>query len=66
MDPTTENEGKLASARQKGAMVSALLIPGDAVTTVIFEVLFGESVVATSPLTTGIALASAGSASRTL
>ena len=47
-------------------MVSALLIPGDAVTAVIFEIFFGELVVAASPLTTGIALAPAGSASRTL
>jgi hypothetical protein len=48
-DPTIENEGKLASARQKGAIVSALLIPGDADTATIFEIFFCELVVASSP-----------------
>jgi len=66
IDPTIENEGKLASARQKGAIVSALLIPGDAVTATIFEIFFRERVVAFSPLTTGTVFTPSGRASRTL
>ena len=65
-DPTTENESELASVRQKGAIVSALLIPGDTVTATIFDILFCEIVAAWSPRTSGTALVSAGRASRTL
>jgi len=66
IDPTIENESKLASARQKGAIVSALLIPRDAVTATIFDVFFCEVVAASFPLTTGTAFAPAGRTSRTL
>ena len=66
IDPTIENEGKLASARQNGAIVSALLIPGDTVTAIIFDAFFCEVAAASFPLTTGTALAPTGRASRTL